>query len=478
MAFALDIPFAPSDPFGTHDEVSDTPGRSAVEIGSDPCLKEHPKNTKWNLIDVVEQSLCHNPQTRQAWAAARAQASQLGVQEAAYLPNINLSVPISESQNTQGGGLTGGSAVPTQNSKNSQTLATRISPIISINYLLFDFGGRMARVENARQMLEAANWTHAAALQTVLFQAIQTYYQYFASQASFEASEAVEKSMKSALDVAAYRFDVGSAPLSDKLQAKTTYEQAKVSRQTASGNLKASLGGLANAMGLKPNSELKFEEPVLAGPVEDREKDVEALIDLARSSRPDLAAAEAQVKASEANVQIAKSANMPSVSLVGNYNYYVTIDQYSLSSWQIGVQISTPLFTGFNNTYQIKNAEELVEVSAQQREALDKQIAMTVWQAYYTLEATRENLKNTEQLLDNAIKTEKLTLGRYQEGVGNIVELLNSESNLANARYQYVQAHFNWRIGKAQLAQALGRLDLDEVTAVSGIVPNVKKLNN
>jgi outer membrane protein TolC len=217
---------------------------------------------------------------------------------------------------------------------------------------------------------------------------------------------------------------------------------------------------------------------VLAGPVEEREKDVEALIDLARSSRPDLAAAEAQVKASEANVQIAKSANMPTVSLVGNYNYYMTIDQYSISSWQIGVQISTPLFTGFNNTYQIKNAEEQVDVSAQQREALDKQIAMTVWQSYYTLEATRENLKNTEQLLDNAIKTEKLTLGRYQEGVGNIVELLNSESNLANARYQYVQAHFNWRIGKAQLAQALGRLDLDEVSAVSGIVPHVKKFNN
>ena len=130
--------------------------------------------------------------------------------------------------------------------------------------------------------------------------------------------------------------------------------------------------------------------------------------------------------------------------------------------------MSVPLFTGFNNTYQIKNAEEQVEVSAQQREQIDQQISMNVWQAYYTLEATRENLKNTEQLLDNALQTEKVTLGRYQEGVGNIVELLNAESNLANARYQYVQAHFNWRIGKAQLAQALGRLDLDEVSAVQG----------
>ena len=468
IAKALDIPFAPTDPFGTHDEVSDTPGRSAVDVGSDPCLKEHPKHTKWNLIDVIEQSLCHNPQTKQAWASARAQASLLGSAESGFLPSLNLSVPISESQNTQGGGLVGGTAVPTQNMKQSQTLSTRISPIISINYLLFDFGGRMARVENARQTLEAANWTHASTLQNVLFAAIQSYYQYFAAYASLEASEATEKLTKGSFDVAAARFDEGAAPLSDKLQAKNTYEQAKVARQTASGNARAALGALANAMGLKPTAELQFDEPVLSGPVEEREKDVQALIDLAKASRPDLAAAEAQVKASEANVLMAKSANMPNLSLVGNYNYYMTVDSSSISSWQVGVQVSVPLFTGFNNTYQIKNAEEQVEVSAQQREQIDQQISMNVWQAYYTLEATRENLKNTEQLLDNALQTEKVTLGRYQEGVGNIVELLNAESNLANARYQYVQAHFNWRIGKAQLAQALGRLDLDEVSAVQG----------
>ena len=228
------------------------------------------------------------------------------------------------------------------------------------------------------------------------------------------------------------------------------------------------MGALANIMGLKPHESMQFEPPSLTGPVMEREKDVQELIELAKASRPDLAAAEAQVKASEAGILQAQSSSLPTLSFVGNYTYFKTVDVSTISSWAVGVQVAVPLFTGFNNTYQIKSAEEQVEAQAANRDKLEQAIAQEVWKAYYTLAASRENLQNTQELLDSALKAEEVALGRYEEGVGNIVELLNSESNLANARFQYVQAHYNWRIGKAQLAQALGRLDMGDVTAVDG----------
>ena len=61
---------------------------------------------------MIEQALCHNPETRQAWANARQQASQLGVAQSAYLPSLNFSMPISRSKNTAGGGISNG--VPVQ----------------------------------------------------------------------------------------------------------------------------------------------------------------------------------------------------------------------------------------------------------------------------------------------------------------------------------------------------------------------------
>ncbi len=464
----------PDDPLNTHKAVSRTPGRSATQAGEDPCQILNRQPDKWSLIDVIEQALCHNPQTRQAWAAARQQASQVGMAESAYLPSFNFSMPISRSQNTAGGGISNG--VPVPGSGDLRTENTRVAPTLSLNYLLFDFGGRAARVEAARQALEAANWTHAATLQSVLFAAIQAYYQLFAANASLQAAEATEKSTRKALDAAAYRYETGAAALGDKLQAQTTHAQAKVNRRTAAGNAQASLGTLAAVMGLKPQASLQFEPPSLTGPDVDREKDVQELIDLAKTSRPDLAAAEAQVKATEAGILQARSGSLPSLSLVGSYTSLETLGVSSISSWAIGVQVAVPLFTGFNNTYQIKSAEEQVEMQAANRDKLEQSIAQEVWRSYYTLSATRENLQNTQELLDSALQAEQVALGRYEEGVGNIVELMNSEANLANARYQFVQAHYNWRIGKAQLAQALGRLDMDDVAAVDG--PGERRIAN
>ena len=470
LAQAIGFPEYPDDPLGTHDAVSNTPARATETAGKDPCMSTGPKPERWSLVDVIDQALCHNPQTRQAWANARQQASHLGVAESGYLPSFNFNLPISRSQNTAGGGITNG--VPVTNGGGRAAQYTRVVPTLSVNYLLFDFGGRAARVEQARQALEAANWQHAQVIQNVLFSAIQYYYQYFAAQASMDAAVQTERSTRKAFDSAAYRFEVGAAALGDKLQAQTTWSQAKVNLKTAEGTAKSALGALATVMGLKPHEKMVFESPNLEGPIEEREKNIEELIDLAKSSRPDLAAAEALVKADEASVLNAKSTGMPNLSLVGNYANLDSIGYSNISSWAVGVQVSIPLFTGFSNSYQVKSAEEQVEEDAAARDQIEQQIAQNVWQTYYTLNATRDNLKNTEDLLKSAVDAEKVAHGRYDEGVGNIVELMNAESNLANARYQFVQAHFNWRIGKAQLAQALGRLDVGDVDAVEGAHQN------
>jgi len=456
----------PDDPLGAHEAVSSTPARSTTQAGADACLILKQKPKQWGLVEVIEQALCHNPQTRQAWANARQLASQLGMAESAYLPSLNFSLPISRSQNTAGGGIANG--VPIQGGGDFRAENTRVAPTLSLNYLLLDFGGRAAKVEAARQALEAANWTHAATLQSVLFSAIQAYYQLFAANASREAAEATEKSTRKAFEAASYRYEIGAAALGDKLQAQTTHAQAKVTQRTAVGNAQSALGTLANVMGLKPHEGMQFEPPNLTGPVAEREKDVQALIELAKLSRPDLAAAEAQVKASEASILQAKSGSLPTLSLVGNYTQFNTLGVSNVQSWAVGVQVTLPLFTGFNNTYQIRSAEEQTEIQAANRDKLEQSIAQQVWSTYYTLSATRENLQNTQELLDSALQAEKVALGRYEEGVGNIVELLNAEANLANARYQHIQAHYNWRIGKAQLAQALGRLDLEDAAAVQG----------
>lgn len=473
MATADEFPPYPEDPLSTRALVSTTSSRAVTDrITGDPCGNPHPPSAPWILVDVIDQALCHNPQTRQIWASARVQAAQLGVAEAAYLPSLNVTTALSRSQNSSGTSLqnpvqsfgTGGGSFSSSSSGAEQT---RFTSTISMNYLLFDFGGRAAKLENAREALRAANWTQAATLQNVLFSAVQAYYQLFAARASQEAAEAQERSNLEALKAAALRYEVGSVALADKLQAQTALAQAQVNRQKAAGDASIALGTLANVMGLIPEAGLRIDAPALDGPDGTRDRDVQTLIEQAKASRPDLAAAEAQIQAAQAGVRTARAASLPSLSLVGNYSYTDSSSSAfsNLQSWSVGLQVSVPLFTGFANTYQIRGAEQQVEVQQANRDRLDQSVALEVWRAYYNLNTARETLHSTENLLASATQSEKVALGRYQAGAGNIIEVLNAEATLANARFQRVQSQYNWRIGKAQLAQALGRLDAAEAVA-------------
>ncbi len=186
---------------------------------------------------------------------------------------------------------------------------------------------------------------------------------------------------------------------------------------------------------------------------------VHKLIEDAKAMRPDLAAAEASVKAAEANVKSAESGHLPSISLIGNYGYNHTSLPSDTQSWAMGMQFNLPLFNGFNVTYQIRSAKEQLEIKRANLAQLEQSVSLDVWRAYQLLMTARESFNSSEELVASALQSEKVALGRYKSGVGNIVDLLNAEASHANARMQLIQAQYTWLTQKAQLAQALGRLD-------------------
>src|SRR5581483_10441331 len=184
---------------------------------------------------------------------------------------------------------------------------------ISINYLLFDFGGRDANVELARQSLLAANWSHNNTLQLVMLGAVQGYYQLYATQEAVQATLAAEKAALTSLEAARARQKAGTATRADVLQTQTAYSQAQLNRTQAEGDAAVAKGVLANAMGLSAERPLRIAQPPDLQMQKTAEQAVESLIETARSRRPDLAAAEAQVRAGQSNIRVQEAAAKPSL---------------------------------------------------------------------------------------------------------------------------------------------------------------------
>lgn len=436
-----------ADPFDTLAFAAAGPADSRDRPLRAPCQKT-PEGAALALSDVVELSLCNNPQTRLAWANARAQAAQLGIARSPYLPS--LSAAASRSRNDSS------APRPSYN----QTSAS-----LSVNYLLYDFGGREATLENARQLMAALAATQDATLQSVFLSAVQAYYQRYAAAAAVSAARDSLRASQESLQAAEARYRIGTNTPADRLQAQTAASQAKLTLIQAEGNAKTSIGVLANVMGVDANAAPAIAMPADALPLEAFERNLDELIAAAKRTRPDLAAAEAQVKAVRANIGTVNATGMPSVSLFANRNYSDGGLTDALRSNAIGIAVNIPLFTGFNATYKRRAAEAQLEAKAAQYELLSRQVSLDVWRAYYALLSGTEAVRASIDLLASAEASERMAAGRYKAGYGAILDLLNAQSALASARQQQIQAQYHWRIAKAALAQAMGELDFSQLQA-------------
>jgi TolC family type I secretion outer membrane protein len=458
-----------SDPFSVHTLTSASQaGSNAMGEAMSPCAQDSQAQAPLSLWDILDRALCNNPQTRSAWANAKVSAAQVGVARSAYLPTLSASGSAARNR-ADGGSRVGGALL------SGATVYNAESAGLAAGYLLYDFGARDANLDNALQTLAAANFTQDATLQKVLLSAVQAYYQLFGARAAVEAAAEAERSSLESLKAATARYDAGTATPADRLQAQTAYSQARLNRIQAEGNAKNAEGGLASAIGMDANRPLSYAAPVLKAPEEDFDRDLDRLIDDARRRRPDLAAAEAQVKAAEANAQAARAAGMPTLSLSANANYSASSLSDPFHSQALGISLNIPIFTGFNNTYQIRAARAKVESQAAQRDSVSLQVALDVWQAYHNLSTGVQAVRSSADLVASAAASERVALGRYKAGAGTMLDLVTAQSALAAARQQNIQALYSLSIFKAALAQALGRID-PQVLSDAG--PNPKTRDN
>lgn len=441
------------DPFG---DLAAIP--SLQETGR-PCPETLPSRPL-HLADVVDTALCRNPQTALSWAAARTRAAAVGSARSAYLPDLSVSGSITEdlggdSTSTFGAGSVGGGGFTSSSSSND---TTRASASITLSYLLFDFGARGAALDAARALLDAARHTRNATLQRVYLDAVTRYYDWVAAAGSVDAATEAERAARSSLEAASAREQIGTATRADRLQAQTALAQAELTRVRARGALRTALGSLSNVMGLPAQQGFELAPAPEVGPQEDFIEQLDGLVDRAAQARPDLAAATASLQAAERDVDAARAQGRPRLSAQASQSYSWRGDREADSA-SVGLSVSIPVFTGYADTYRVRSAEAQLESSKAELQRLSNQVSLEVYQAHSELQTQTQSVFTARALVQAAQESESVARGRYEAGVGTILDLLDAQSSAADARRQLLQSRTDWASARTRLAQAVGTLD-------------------
>lgn len=421
-----------------------SPPANAVPLPVPPPndLALPPAGGPLELAQIAGLALSNNPLTRTTWLQARISEANLGSVRAAYLPAVDLDASFIRARTTPGVGAT-----------------TSLSPALSLDYLLFDFGGRNAASEAARQTLIAADYSHNQAIQDVILHVEQAYYDYLDAKALLTAQAATIKERQTSLDSADARHRAGVATIADVLQARTASSQAQLTYETIEGNLRRLQGTIATEMGLPAATPFEVGELPQDVPAQLVSDAVESLIARAVADRPELAAARAAVESARARVQVARAQGLPSVSIGTSAGPYFTngLSQHS-TLYSAGISLRVPLFTGFRNTYDIRAAEVETKLAGENARGLEQQIDLQVWTSYYALQTAMKRLTTSRDLLRDANESADVARGRYRAGIGSILDLLTAESALENARAEEVQARTDWFLSVAQLSHDTGSL--------------------
>ena len=406
------------------------------------------------LIEAVDLALCNNSRIKAAWAAIKVQAATVGTARAAYLPTLSGSASRREDKTRYpGSGL------------ESRTIDT--SPLNgAANWRLFDFGGRGANLEAANQALAAALATHDAVLQKTLAAVIQAYFDAQVTRAAWGAKEKNEVIAQSTLDTARRREARGAGATGETLQAATALARTTLEKNRALGSFRKALSVLIYEIGVEPSTRVILaddleEPPRLAADGLDR------WLQVARKHHPALAAARAELEAAQYRVTTTRSEGLPSIDFTANYYENGRLDQSAtLSRSQesvVGITLTFPIFDGFSRTYKVRGAEAQVEQKGVELQDSERQILMEVVKAHADARSAVDNLEASGQLLTVAQEALNSSKRKYEKGAADILEILNTQTALADARQERIRSLAEWRSARLRLLASAGSLGREDV---------------
>jgi len=424
---------------------SEANAAAAAEVPED--LAEEAQHL--TLAQVVDLALRNNPSTQASWLQSKSAAAAYGVQRARLFPSISGEVSALTNKQVANTVRFGGQR-------------NQVSPSLTLSYLLFDVGGRSGARDAAKEGLFAAGFNHDAVLQNVVLQAEQAYFGYMANRELLSAQQASVAEAEASLESAQHRHDVGLATIADVLQARTALSQARLAAETTQGTLQAARASLAVSMGLPANLPFDVAAPADSTPVGTVAEDVDSLIVRAVRNRPDLAAADARARQAQASARATRSQLFPSLSMSGNAGrVFSDVEQFTGGSYSLGLSLQVPLLNGFSRQYATQAAEATAGAARAQAQGVHQQVIQQVFTAYYTLQTATQRVHTSDDLLASAQQSEDVARGRYEEGVGTILDLLTAQRALADARAQQSQARWSWLLSLAQLAHDTGVLGTD-----------------
>ena len=396
----------------------------------------------WTLQECTEWALDHNLSLATQQVSVEGKRIDKNTADMAWLPSVNGSA----SENWSFGRGIGGN----NTYENGNSSSTSFN--LGANMNLFDGLATPRRIQLAKLNLEAATEDLEKARNDIRVQVAQAYVQILYN---YEIADVARQQLSiDSLQVVRLEglFATGKASSAEVSQQKSSLAQSQLTLVQAQNNVRSSLLALAQLLELQDWEKFSVHRPqvemedVYIGHPDDIYADALGL-------RPEIRAEQLRLDGSAKQVQIARAAYYPSLSLSAGMgtNYYSSFgtqgfwDQLSNNfSQYVGLSLNIPIFNKFSTRNQVRSARLRQTSQALQLRRTEQTLYKDIQQAWNSAVASRAKWEAAQTAAQAAGDAFELMQAKYENGKATLTEFNESRNRLVKAQSDSVQATYEY----------------------------------
>lgn len=333
---------------------------------------------------------------------------------------------------------------------------------IEVRQPLFAGGGILANYQASKIAEDAAFVEESAKVQDVVRDVKISYYNILRAQRLRDTARQAVEMLNAHRDVAQNFYRVGLIPKNDLLQAEVELANGKQTQVKAQNAVELAKSSFNTILKRELLSSVEVVDILDYKPLS---QSFQSCLDIARQHRPELKLSILKAEQAGKMVRAAQSEYFPTVGLVGQYARFgdtpsVSGSEYKdMESWQVMAVASWNFWEWGKTKFRVDAGRAMENQAIDQGKELNDQIALEIKSAYLLLQEAESQIAVSQKVIDQAEENFRISEARYKERVARSTEVLDAQTLLTKAKYEYTNALANYNTFYARLQRAMGVID-------------------
>lgn len=395
-----------------------------------------------SLQEAAQMAIDTNPEVLAIQREVRARGHEIRFAEAGYYPKVDAIAGIGRES--------------TRDIPGEHTDLNRREAALLAEQMLFDGAATREEVNRQKSRHESAAWTSAATADDITIRTAQTYLTVLRENELHEVARESERNHRNIFDQMQLREDSGVGSQADVDQITGRLALASSNVITVQSNLVDASTAFRSLVGVYPDvGHMTYPDLKLSLPASQEEA-----VAMAEVTNPALQSAAADVEASKAQYEASKSPFFPRVSLEAEHNFTDDADGINGDehSSLIALRMRYNLYRGGADSARKRQTAELMQEAIEIRNDKQRKITEELRFAWNSLEAVRRQMPYLEQHVDAAAATRDAYYKQFNIGRRTLLDLLNTENELVDAKRALIKARYDELLSQLQLLAAIGNL--------------------